>query len=302
MKGVLEAQPSHALLANPSLQSSALSRSKPGMRACYSHTSSLQAFHATPPLAPTKFHRFRELPAELRIKIWSYALPDPRTIHLVRLAYPSAHQAGCTTILPCPPAISNLLQACAESRHEVLSRYELLLGPGSPKYLHCHPHYFNPLQDGIFIDTIWPWVRGGVTSGVFKTRRLSISCNEWWDFWKCDSPQLFGKGGLLKFKHLEQIHIVFRVLSEYEKTICLKGGHIPILVHRLGDISFPRHDVDIYVEPIMRKFAEMKKANPDWNVPQVKLMAWAATSSSGYHGSLPGPAALKFGQYSNHLE
>lgn len=272
-----------SLHERPSLPSCAFSWSGPEMTASYSHTS--YAVRA-PPTVPTTFLRFQQLPAELRIKIWNEALPAPRTIHLVREIYydlhstdlrPTARNTRCTATLPCPLAISSLLETCTESRHEVLSRYVALLTPRLKTDSPLDTHYFDPLQDGIFIDRIWPWIRGGVNkpSGVFKTRRLSISCNEWWDFWTCNSPQLFGKGGLLRFKHLEQLHIVCRVKNDAEMLVYPSR---PPIRYGPNHISFPRLDVNIELEPIIEKFAVMKKENPDWNVPQVKLMAWAVKS------------------------
>jgi hypothetical protein len=248
---------------------------------------------------PTSFPRFRQLPAELRIRIWNDALPGPRTIHLVREADYSTTcfhprkliPKRCVPTLPCPRALFSLLHTCAESRHEVLSCYEALLVPKVPGDPFFPIHYFDPCRDGIFVDQLWPWVRGGVNkpSGVFKTRHLSISCNTWWDMWIHNSPQLFGKMGLLRFRQLEELHIVFRILADHEKEkvpyskapfgVLPRPDRTRIIVPRPNDIEFPHPGVDIRVEPIVQRFAAMKKANPDWNVPKLKLMAWAARPS-----------------------
>lgn len=249
--------------------------------------------------ATTSFPRFQQLPPELRIKVWRDALPGPRTIHLVRESdyynkwcfHPRRLiPKRCVSTLPCPRSLFNLLHACAESRHEVLARYEALLLSKVPNDPLFSIHFFDPRCDGIFVDHIWPWVRGGMNkpSGVFKTRCLSISCNTWWDMWTHNSPQLFGKAGLLKFKQLEELHIVFRILAEHEKARIPNGKRLCVpmpfaarafIDQRPNDIEFPHPGVDVRVEPILQKFAVMNRANPEWKIPKLKLMAWAATPS-----------------------
>ncbi len=80
-------------------------------------------------------HLFSKLPAELRLKIWSFNLPQPRIVpircgasSLSSSPCPSPPAAaalvGCTSTAPIPP----LLHACHESRTEALRRYALVLG------------------------------------------------------------------------------------------------------------------------------------------------------------------------------
>jgi 2EXR family len=249
--------------------------------------------------APAGFSRFQQLPPELRIKIWRDALPSPRTIHLVREAegiktcvpYQPRRLVPkrCAPTVPYPRDLLALLQACAESRHEVLARYEPLLVPKVPADPVVPIHYFDPLRDGIFVDQVWPWVRGALNkpSGVFKTRCLSISCNTWWAMWIHRSPQLFGKCGLLRFKQLDELHIVFRILADHEKERLPFGKAVfgpfsgvtrsSFLVQGPKDIEFPHPGVDIHAEPIREVFELLKEANPDWNVPKLKLIAWATS-------------------------
>jgi hypothetical protein len=271
---------------------------------------------------PTSFPRFRQCPPEIRLMIWQFALPGPRTIHLVNtitslptprrtnpsdddenttLYPPMPHTRSklrrrrasnivshCTSTINCPKDITSLLHTCRESRLEVLCRYERLHIPRSP----CDPlyrlHYFDPLIDGIFVDDIWPWVRGGSTkcTGLFNARHLSISCNSWFFKWAINSPSLLGKAGLLKFKHLEELHIVFRILTDHEREKIMQykfgqymgPGDLTQFLYQPDaphNIAFPSLSVDIQVAPILERFAEMKRANPTWNIPKVKLVAWA---------------------------
>ncbi|KAH8660946.1 hypothetical protein BGZ60DRAFT_115252 [Tricladium varicosporioides] len=64
------------------------------------------------------FSLFITLPSELRLKIWSLALPEPR---VVPVRY-NRHQKQYTSDAP-PPS---LLHACSESREQFLSVYEKL--------------------------------------------------------------------------------------------------------------------------------------------------------------------------------
>jgi len=271
-----------------------------------------------PSTASIRFSRFRELPAELRLKIWQDALPGPRTIHLINnntnISSPNAAEdeetrleysanlpprqrrrkrnsgivSHCTSTVNCPKEIRALLHTCHESRLEVLCRYQPLFIPKSIEDPLFGLHYFDPLSDGIFVDEIWPWVRGGNSkpTGLFNARILSISCNAFHFKWVVNSSQLLGKGGLLRFKHLEELHIVHRILSDHEREKIMQykfgqymsSGDMTQFLRRQQephDIAFPSISVDIRVEPILERFATMKAADPSWNVPKVKLVAWA---------------------------
>ena len=199
----------------------------------------------------------------------------------------------CRSTVKCPREVTAMLHTCRESRFEVLSRYQPLFAPKSNDDRLFRLHYFDPSVDGIFLEDIWPWVRTGNSkpTNVFKARNLSISCNAWFFKWAVGSPQLLAKGGLLRFKNLEELHIVYRILTEEERdkidkykfgqllspgdmTAFLKQPNAP------HDIAFPSLSVDVRVEEIMEQFKKMKEANPDWNIPKVKLMAWATRSDN----------------------
>jgi len=194
----------------------------------------------------------------------------------------------CKATVPCPKDILALLHTCRESRLEVLSRYQPLFTPKSLDDPYFGIHYFDPLKDGIFVDDLWPWVRGGNSkpAGLFNAKYLSISCNAWFFKYAVNSSQLLGKNGLLRFKHLEELHIVHRILTDHEREKIMQykfgqymgpGDMTQFLrrPHEPHDIAFPSISVDIKVDLILEKFAAMKEANPGWNIPKVKLMAWA---------------------------
>ncbi|KAH8599606.1 hypothetical protein B0O99DRAFT_590136 [Bisporella sp. PMI_857] len=211
---------------------------------------------------PADFPRFKQLPAELRLMIWREALPDPRTIQIVKRqifrvrnvpvalspsssdndhSFPSGtgaviwydkslpqrncislQESYCTSTINCPSDLMALLGACRESRLETLCRYKPIFIPRMPKSSFFPLHYFDPLVDSIFIEDIWPWARGQYSkpAALFETRRLSISCNGWSQRWNSSRSQrakFLGKNGLLRFKHLEELNIVWRVLNHEEE-------------------------------------------------------------------------------------
>jgi len=244
------------------------------------------------------FPRFRELPAELRLWIWQDALPGARTIHLIKdvkwdgTQMPPRRKRQCLSTIPCPKTIISMLHVCAESRAVVLKRYTALFSPRSLGDPYFSLHYFDPSTDGIFVDDIWPWVRGGNSkpAGLYETKRLSISCNTWWSMWRRYTfrKSLLGKTGLLRFKNLEELNIVFRILTDQEREQIMHyrfgqymgPGDMSTFLRRPHDIDFPGSSVDITIEPILENFRSMKAANPGWNMPKVKLIAWASRPSS----------------------
>ncbi|KAI0881067.1 uncharacterized protein GGS22DRAFT_173262 [Annulohypoxylon maeteangense] len=91
---------------------------------------------------PTTFPKFNELPPELRIKIFQYAMPDPRTV-----VVKSPHSRQAQTPRSLEEAMSGqhnhegtwystaqipaLLHVNAEARYEALKHYKLSLGVGN---------------------------------------------------------------------------------------------------------------------------------------------------------------------------
>jgi hypothetical protein len=157
-------------------------------------------------------------------------------------------------------------------------------------------HYFDPLVDSIFIEDIWPWARGQYSkpAALFETRRLSISCNGWSQRWNSSRSQrakFLGKNGLLRFKHLEELNIVWRVLNHEEERKILQysfgrymgPGDMTVYLRRSGvphDIAFPGTHVNICAKDIREKFVALKKANPDWSIPKIRFIKWATAPSS----------------------
>lgn len=94
----------------------------------------------------SSFTKFKQLPPELRIKIWQYAMPGPRTVIVESpflntriqttrsledaLWRTSSREAQADTWRS-QTEIPALLHASAEARHEALKHYQLSLGSGT---------------------------------------------------------------------------------------------------------------------------------------------------------------------------
>lgn len=227
------------------------------------------------------FTHFPLLPLELRLCIWRIALPGPRTIHI----YDEVSIRQVKASVRCPRIVTILLQVCRESRAEVLQHYRPIFEPEPGNESRFRLHFFDPLIDGIFVDQVWPWI--GTTSrpsGLCNTRKLSIGCNAWWYMWRYEDSRnlLFGKLGLMQFTCLEELTIVFRVMTEEERrrdnSSWAPRGDLsctPSTWHRHSFLRFAYDDVDVRVEPIIERLEMVGKANPTWNVPKVKVVAWA---------------------------
>jgi len=211
--------------------------------------------------------------------IWRYALPGPRTIQLRAgsMYVNGKARRDCIATVPSPPIISALLLVCREAAAEVVYRYQVLLVPSVfPTVKAFRPHYFDPSKDGIFVDDIWPWV--GCTKkpvGVFNTRQLSIGCNAWWLAWNnwggVSSNWLFDYG-LLLFRHLEELTIVFRIPDD--PVVDFNPRRLPPFDEGPDDIGYPMAGVDIRKDAIVERLQLMKTADPEWKVPIVKFVAW----------------------------
>ncbi|KAI0834910.1 hypothetical protein F5Y06DRAFT_306491 [Hypoxylon sp. FL0890] len=104
------------------------------------------------------FHKFSELPIELRFIIWTHNLPGPRIVEVkcntdkssTSQLQQSAHKPiCCKSTLPIPVN----LHVCRESRREALRRYKLLFG-------------FTPESGRVFLDPLRDTLYFGCGQGV----------------------------------------------------------------------------------------------------------------------------------------
>ena len=76
----------------------------------------LTSIHAT--TANAEFHNFPNLPIELRLRIWIFAMPPPRIVDgIYYLAYKTSKTTDRAS-----PTVPKLLHVCRESRNEMLTR------------------------------------------------------------------------------------------------------------------------------------------------------------------------------------
>jgi len=245
------------------------------------------------------FTLFPKLPTELRLKIWESSLPEYfRTIHLRKykshsLSCPIRPHSYCMATTPCPSIVVALLETCHESRFAVTRRFQSMLKlrtltsrtnrlntPVPRKIPFDRLHYFDAKRDGVFVDSIWPWT-GTINkpTGLFNTRTLNIHCNDWWSTWNKSGGQgiLLGKDGLLRFRHLEKLNIVHRVMNKLEME-----GRFANSRARIGEaeteIAWPSYGVQIDRDFIEVRLQALKAGNPEWKVPEVKCVYWAAGS------------------------
>lgn len=110
-----------------------------------------QGHAASSPGPLTEFSKFSQLPTELRVQIWEYAVPGPRTVAVVSVDgkwsseyFAEARVEGGTAYQPrALTQVPAMLHASTESRAVALESLKL--------YFHVHfngsPVYFNPKID-----------------------------------------------------------------------------------------------------------------------------------------------------------
>ncbi|KAI5867223.1 hypothetical protein GGS23DRAFT_547387 [Durotheca rogersii] len=197
--------------------------------------------HSSGAQGPTSFTKFKELPPELRIKIWHYAMPEPRTV-IVKSPYarpgkraprsleealPEPHQhPGEAETWYSPTPVPALLHVSAEARHEALKRYSLSLGAaeggGSPRVyvdLGRDAVYFGHAELRAECAGLW-----GRTHDLARVRRLAVVAEGAWRVlrWK--------RVGLDALRHLIFVHGTERGEPE---------GPLPLLVEDVVEDELP---------------------------------------------------------------
>lgn len=182
----------------------------------------LDAFHSTmeqtmssllsPARGPQAFHKFNELPPELRIKIWQDATPAARTV-VVQSPFTSRPEEPAPTsldgALPLQDSaetwrsntqIPALLHVNAEARHEALKHYQLSLGAGE----HQPRIYVDFSRDTIFFgqsalkpecSSMW-----AATKDLVKVQRLAVVPEGAWRVLR------WGKGDLNSLEKIIFVH------------------------------------------------------------------------------------------------
>ncbi|CAJ2507213.1 Uu.00g083990.m01.CDS01 [Anthostomella pinea] len=188
---------------------------------------------------PTPFTKFNDLPPELRIKIWQYAMPDARTV-VVSSPYSTQSQQQTPksideALLQAPSnkkgeetwqsstQIPTLLHVNAEARHEALKHYKLSLGVGSTQ-----PRiYVDFTRDAIF----------------FGNAELKPECSSLWastqDLYQVERLALVPEGAwrVLRWKKVD--------LNSLQKMIFVHGTE---KVKKLGPLPELVEDAPLEVE------------------------------------------------------
>ncbi|KAF7865984.1 hypothetical protein EAF04_006147 [Stromatinia cepivora] len=191
---------------------------------------------ATAPL--TQFHFFPSLPYELRLKIYCILLNEPRTVKInsEKSIIKSSHRRYLKSYTSTTP-IPSLLHICHESRAEALTHYKpLFRTEHSPCYI-----YINFDTDTIDLaDGIITYLTGEELEGI---RRLEI---------QVEDAAYFGHYNLEMMSKMRGLREVELVAKGEDCNTWQPRGH--------------------YLRGIMRDLKELRRENPLWCCPRVRLM------------------------------
>ncbi|KAJ8068141.1 hypothetical protein OCU04_003712 [Sclerotinia nivalis] len=191
---------------------------------------------ATAPL--TQFHPFPSLPYELRLKIYNTLLNEPRTVKInceksiIKLSR-RRYLKSYTSSTPIPP----LLHTSHESRAEALTHYQpLFRTEHSPSYI-----YINFDTDTINLaDGIMTYLAGAELEGI---RRLEL---------QVEDAAYFGHYNLEILSKMRGLREVELVAKGEDRGTWQPRGH--------------------FLRGIMRDLKELRRENPLWDCPRVRLM------------------------------
>ncbi|KAF4971689.1 hypothetical protein FSARC_1567 [Fusarium sarcochroum] len=239
---------------------------------------SFQSMYAPPSPAPNTFHDFCKLPAELRLKIWNYNLPQTRLVSVqCGSSWPgcadSLSWTGCTSSATIPAN----LHACAESRGETLKHYGLgfgfARGPGQV--------FFDPDHDILYF---------GPRDGYMAADSQFQTCMS-----MCDPEELAIVRRLAINDALFWVDTTYRSMTAASLTVELLR-RIQARMPGLEEIIFvPRAeespDSVCYVEPTMvyvrmarqiqTALATLCEQTPDWTPPCWRILPLSAFQSVG---------------------
>ena len=91
------------------------------------------------------FEKFKDLPCELRLRIWELSLPGPRIVEVRHFRYNHYHNKYCFTSVCAPPVH---LRICRDSRGVALKHYKFHDGRGVSLFL-------DPSIDTLYFGATW---------------------------------------------------------------------------------------------------------------------------------------------------
>ena len=211
---------------------------------------------------PRTLHRFQELPAEIRIQIWQYCLPEPRVIEIRNdRDFPDA-----TSICRIPP----MLHACLESREIASQVYGLSLGmDGKPGQIWVDFErdtvYFGAKSDFYVMQAL---AQDGASivgkfKGLEKIKFLALS------------SQVFretSRFNLRHFRGLREIVLVGqeRLVQGQPKPRVFNLGREPTLFSELG-IHVVSPECWQHMFDLEAKLDRWQERFPDWEKPRLRF-------------------------------
>jgi hypothetical protein len=217
-------------------------------------------------IKPSEFKLFSNLPSELRLKIWTYALPG-RLVELCQAVQDDAMPFYSPTTNP------SLLSVNHESRTIALENYTLSF----PNDTHPAQIYFNPSVDTLFFPA-WCWLAIDTAFGSTlqeeikdKVRRVAIEELVWCDHWGGGVEDEVLE--ICEFKNLEEVVLVVR--EPGFPCICF-----PLFVDgpERGELEFVRIEraESGYYEKAMQSvrnyFESIIQGDPERKIPELKVM------------------------------
>jgi hypothetical protein len=182
--------------------------SKPGTEICFDFRGKSTVLVESP--QDSRFELFQKLPKDLRRRIWRCALPGPRLLNASEL------EVIGTDSTPSNPL--SVAQACPESCHEVLKRYNILsqeLASEVSGDFRLINFQIDTLYFGISDDPAWAalWV---ACEQVKNNLRFLALTNDAWA-----SPAMTQRAikFIQKFRKLEELSVVFGQDGSYEGPV-----------------------------------------------------------------------------------
>ena len=214
---------------------------------------------------PSEFKLFSNLPFELRLKIWTYALSG-RIVELCR-----ADQDN--TPFYSPTTNPSLLSVNHESRTIILENYILSFPNGT----HPAQIYFNPSVDTLFFPA-WCWLAIDTPFGSAlleetkgKVRRVAIEELVWCDHWSGEIEDEVLE--ICELKNLEEVILVVR--DPGFPCICF-----PLFVDgpERGELEFVRIEeaesghYEKAMKSVRDYFESITRCDPERKIPELKVM------------------------------
>ena len=181
---------------------------------------------------------FPELPSELRLKIWGYAISTPRTIEISCERGILATRKRYAKAFHCASPPPSVLHVCRESRFEALNVYQpLFTTKHSPKYI-----YVSFDMDIIrFPDGVLPYVGEAEFKGIQKMS-LHVTDYSYFAYYNMDI--------LKEMQNLKELELL------------AENGPL-----------YGWNPYNQYVITLKENFEESMTQDPEWECPRVRIVS-----------------------------